>query len=353
MARYAGATDGWTFRNLNYRQVDTHPGYIHLQSEDGLVSITISSRKRTEPCPIFVDYTFSQPVDFRISAKFKYPEFTQQAHSNDPAGSSEFTTLWRGVNATLATTRGPRLVLATLPVGKTVSIGKEGVVKDVSATRSMILCIDATDRALEPKGSDTFVESWSSALADRNLPNQGDPEKDPARDVVSLSSDDGKLDRLFEYSIDAIESHQFASGDVVADVFFYRDSWLRDGTYTMIGLSLAGDYASVDRYFAFWNSQRDFSVGGEREAQQAAIAITGMWYYSLLNPEGHAFLSKSWAYVSYYGDYYAKRVEKEGMLHLAEEWICFIPAPSSWPNAEVYSGLRAAAKIAGTLGHAG
>jgi hypothetical protein len=40
------------------------------------------------------------------------------------------------------------------------------------------------------------------------------------------------------------------------------------------------------------------------------------------------------------------------MLHLAEEWICFIPAPSSWPNAEVYSGLRAAAKIAGTLGHA-
>jgi len=34
------------------------------------------------------------------------------------------------------------------------------------------------------------------------------------------------------------------------------------------------------------------------------------------------------------------------MLNLAEEWIAFIPAPSTWPNAEVYSGLAASAKIA-------
>ena len=55
--------------------------------------------------------------------------------------------------------------------------------------------------------------------------------------------------------------------------------------------------------------------------------------------------------MKYYADYYVGRVAREGMLNLAEEWICFIPAPSTWPNAEVYSGLRAAAKIADRLGH--
>ena len=149
-----------------------------------------------------------------------------------------------------------------------------------------------------------------------------------------------------------MESHQFASGDVMGDLFFYRDSWLRDGTYTMIGLSLAGDYDAVSRYFAFWDAQRDFSVGGEREAQQPAIGITGMWFYSLLTPKGTQFLESAWPYVKFYADYYTGRVGREGMLNLAEEWICFIPAPSTWPNAEVHSGLRAAAKIAAKLGHA-
>ncbi|HEY5079751.1 MAG TPA: hypothetical protein VII43_07880, partial [Opitutaceae bacterium] len=211
----------------------------------------------------------------------------------------------------------------------------------------VLLCIDATEEAIVPAGADTYLQSWRRVISDR-----ADLATDQPADVLTLSSDDQKLDNLFKYSIDAIETHQFASGDVMADVFFYRDSWLRDGTYTMIGLSLAGDYAAVARYFAFWNAQRDFSVGGEKEAQQAAIAVTGMWYYSLLDPQGHAFLASAWPYVAFYGDYYAKRVAKEGMLHLAEEWICFLPAPSSWPNAEVYSGLRAAAKIAGGLGHA-
>jgi hypothetical protein len=119
----------------------------------------------------------------------------------------------------------------------------------------------------------------------------------------------------------------------------------------MIGLSLTGDYDAVERYFAFWDSQRDFSVGGEREAQQPAIGITGMWLFSRLAPDGRTFLESAWPYVKFYADYYAKRVGREGMLNLAEEWICFIPAPSTWPNAEVYSGLRAAAKIAASLGH--
>jgi hypothetical protein len=334
-------------RTLGYRHEGTHPGFIRMASEDGLVSIEVRSRKRSDPCPVAVVYDFREPVDLRLSAQFKYPEFTQAAQADDAAGTATFQTLWRGVNATLATTQGPRLVLATEPAGATVSVDRTGLVKEIRGATRVILAIDATDAAPERAPGENYVAAWSRALSAK----AADPVARSAADVVSLASDDARLDTLFRSSIDAIESHQFASGDVMADVFFYRDSWLRDGTYTMIGLSLAGDYASVDRYFSFWNAQRDFSVGGEREAQQAAIAITGMWFYSRLDPDGAAFLAHGWPYVKYYADYYSKRVGREGMLRLAEEWICFIPAPSSWPNAEVYSGLRASAKIAAALGH--
>ena len=94
-------------RKLKYRQAGTHPGYIQLKSEDGLVTIEITSRKKAELSPIFVRYTFSEPVDLRLSTEFKYPEFTKESHSNDAAGYEAFTTLWRGVNATLATVQGP------------------------------------------------------------------------------------------------------------------------------------------------------------------------------------------------------------------------------------------------------
>ncbi|HMD61318.1 MAG TPA: hypothetical protein VKG78_07795, partial [Opitutaceae bacterium] len=231
---------------------------------------------------------------------------------------------------------------------RTLAIDRGGLEAEIDSARDVLLCIDATDQGIVRKSSASYAASWENLLGGTR---DSEAESVPGR--VTLASDDPKLDRMFACSVDAVASGQFASGDVIADEFFYRDSWLRDGTYSMIGLALAGDYPAVERYFAFWDAQRDFSVGGEREAQQPAIAITGMWFYSLLSPDGAAFLGKAWPYVRYYADYYAGRIEREGMLNVAEEWICFIPAPSSWPNAEIYSGLRAAAKIAARLGHAG
>ena len=333
-------------RSLGYHHAGTRPGYIRLQSDDGLVSIEIASRRDKGPAPIFVRYAFAAQVDLRLGARFKYPDFTQGFRSDDPSGLAEFTTLWRGENAVLTTTQGPVLDLATLPAGRTLSIDRGGFEKEIDATREVVLCVDATESAPARPAGGSFVTGWADVLG-----GYGEDEAKVASGRISLWSDDPRLDRLFERSIDAIESHQFASGDVMADLFFYRDSWLRDGTYTMIGLSLAGDYDAVGRYFAFWNAQRDFSVGGEREAQQPAIGITGMWFYSLLSPKGRDFLATVWPYVKFYADYYRGRVDSEGMLNLAEEWICFIPAPSTWPNAEVHSGLRAAAKIAAALGH--
>jgi hypothetical protein len=339
--------DGWRdLRTLKYHQDGTRPGFIHLVSNDGLVSIEVTSRRDRGPAPIFVRYMFAVAKDVRLTARFRHPEFTIDAHPADSDGNVDFATRWRGENAVLTTTTGPKLDMATAPAGATLSADKGGFVKEIKATREVVLCVDATESTMAHPVTGSFVGDWSAALG-----GFAEDRAKVAAGRISLESDDSKLDRLFEYSIDAVESHQFASGDVMADLFFYRDSWLRDGTYTMIGLSLAGDYEAVDRYFAFWNAQRDFSVGGEREAQQPAIGITGMWLFSRVSPKGAAFLGTVWPYVKFYADYYAGRVAREGMLNLAEEWICFIPAPSTWPNAEVYSGLRASAKIAAKLGH--
>jgi len=335
-------------RTLAYHDGGTRPGYIRMVSDDGLVSIEVASRTDKGPAPIFVTYAFPAPVDVRLTGRLKYPDFTRGASAVDANGSVHFDTLWRSVNSVLTTTAGPGLDLATEPAGRTVSVGSDGFVKEIDSTTRVVLCVDATESKVAHASPGSFVGDWSRLLGGFR---QDDAAVAAGR--ISLQSDDPKLDRLFECSIDAVESHQFASGDVMGDLFFYRDSWLRDGSYTMIGLSLAGDYDAVDRYFAFWDAQRDFSVGGEREAQQPAIGITGMWFYSRLTPRGNAFLESAWPYVKFYADYYTGRVGREGMLNLAEEWICFIPAPSTWPNAEVYSGLRAAAKIAGSLGHQG
>src|ERR1019366_3822318 len=169
-------------------------------------------------------------------------------------------------NAVLTTTPGPKLDMATEPAGTTFSADKGGFVKEIKSTREVVLCIDATESAMAHPSAGSFVRDWAELLG-----GYAQDASEVAASRISLESDDKKLDQLFKYSIDAVLSHQFASGDVMGDLFFYRDSWLRDGTYTMIGLSLAGDYDSVDRYFGFWNAQRDFSVGGEREAQQPAI----------------------------------------------------------------------------------
>jgi hypothetical protein len=334
-------------RTLRYHHDGTRPGYIHMVSDDGQVSIEVTSRTDKGLAPIFVTYSFPKAVDLRLTGRFKYPDFTRGARAEDGNGNVAFDTLWRSVNSDLTTTGGPALNIATEPAGATLSADKGGFVKEIDSATGVVLCVDATESKLAHSARGSFVRDWADAL--------GGYREDPAKVAagrISLTSDDKKLDRLFECSLDAVESDQFASGDVMGDLFFYRDSWLRDGTYTMIGLSLAGEYDRVGRYFAFWNSQRDFSVGGEREAQQPAIGITGMWFFSRLTPDGTAFLESVWRYVAFYADYYAKRVDREGMLNLAEEWICFIPAPSTWPNAEVYSGLRASAKIAAALGHA-
>jgi hypothetical protein len=338
---------GWLdLRTLKYSRAGTRPGRVHLRSEDGRVTIEVSARKNGATGPMFVRYTFAAPVDFRLAAGFKYPQFTRGFRADDASGAWEYATLWRHENPVLTTVEGPALVLATLPEGRTLAPEGGSEVKEFGSVSSVLLCIDATGTPVGGSAAKAYAARWAERLG-----GTGDTESEYVPNRVTLATDNPKLDRLFECSVDAVVSEQFASGDVMGDSFFYRDSWLRDGSYSVIGLSLAGDHEAADRYFAFWDAQRDFSVGGEREAQQPSIALMAMWVHSRLRDDGAAFLRQAWPYAKYYGDYYAGRIAREGMLSVSEEWICFIPAPASWPNAEIYGGLRAAVKMARELGH--
>ena len=85
----------WTdLRKLKYHHAGTRPGFIHMESDDGLVAIEITSRRNAALSPIFVKYSFSVPVDFRLSAQFKHPELIKETHSADEAGYSAFSTEW-------------------------------------------------------------------------------------------------------------------------------------------------------------------------------------------------------------------------------------------------------------------
>src|ERR1035438_6871172 len=216
--------DRWLdLRSLKYHHAGTRPGTVRLQSDDGLVSIEITSRKSAALCPMFVKYSFSRPVDLRLVARFKYPDFTEGFRSDDAAGCAEFETAWRGENAVLTTTKGPRLILASQPAGTTLAIDRGGVTRQFGSAREVLLCIDATERAMDRTASGSYAASWVSLLG-----GTGDSEEELVPGRVTLETGDRKLDRMFAYSIDAVASGQFASGDVIADEFFYRDSWLRD-----------------------------------------------------------------------------------------------------------------------------
>jgi hypothetical protein len=361
--------DGWhDLRNLKYHQLGTRPGYIRMQSDDGTVSIEGTSRRNTSPCPIVMRYTLATPKTMRLKVAFKPEDQISETHFSDRTGYLSFSK-GRSDQGRLGNDgRASRsLFLRTLPLGTTLSIGSAGAIKQFEASKQLVLRVEDSTPPFDAIGTEELAASTS---IDSKANHGVDPVTfSDGAERITLVSDDPRLDRLFECSIDAIESLQFASGVVTADFCKYQNSWLRDGTYSMIALALAGDHEAVGRYFAFWNAQCDFdavsmpapsaaptqqmfSVGGELEAQQPAIAITGMWYFSRLTPDSAGFLKKYWPYVRYFADYYSRRVDNEGMLNVGEEWICNIPAPSSWPNAEIYSGLRAAAKIAAEEGNA-
>src|ERR1022692_1694572 len=176
--------DRWLdLRSLKYHHAGTRPGTVRLQSDDGLVSIEITDRKSAALCPMFVKYSFSRPVDLRLVARFKYPDFTEGFRSDDAAGCAEFETAWRGENAVLTTTKGPRLILASQPAGTTLAIDRGGVTRQFGSAREVLLCIDATERAMDRTASGSYAASWVSLLG-----GTGDSEEELVPGRVTLET---------------------------------------------------------------------------------------------------------------------------------------------------------------------
>jgi hypothetical protein len=331
---------------LRYSDAGSRPGLIHLQSEDGAVTCEISSRKAAPQSPIFIKYSFKEAVNFRYDIQWKHPEKVRLEHSDETNGMSEFAVTWgcwRFVRFQPDGSYGPALKVATWPSGKSIPGDAGHFIREISSAREIVVCMDATGRQMPGYGN--FVEAWKSLLG-------GYRDSDQERNADRLQITTGKqlIDALFSDSIDAVEALQFSNGVIEADPFNYRDAWVRDGGYTVMGLALTGNFEEGDAFFDFWAAQPGFGwVGGEKEAQQGEIGVLALWYYSRLRPDGDAFLKKHWDYVQKVSSYMQKRVEKEGMLDLADEWICSSPRKATWPNAEVYAGLIASAKIADRL----
>jgi len=333
---------------LHDSDLGSRPGLIHLQADDGVVVCDITTCKSAPHSPIFIRYSFKEAVNFRYVVEWANPKLIAENHTDDSVGVNTVLPIWSCWENTgfhSDGSQGPALSVATLPVGKTIQNDTTHLIREVSSTREVVVCLDATGLQMPRKGH--YVEAWKTFLG-------GTQDSDEVRNADSLQITTGNklLDKLFSDSIDGVESLQFANGVIEADPFNYRDAWVRDGGYSVIGLALTGNFKEGDAFFDFWAGRPGFGwVGGEDEAQQGEIGVLALWYYSRLRPNGDDLLKKHWDYVQKVSNYMQTRVEKEGMLDLADEWIASNPHKATWPNAEVYAGLIASAKIADRLGH--
>ena len=167
---------------------------------------------------------------------------------------------------------------------------------------------------------------------------------------TTVTTPDAAVNRMARRALLNIRGNMFDNGVIIAGSDgWYKNTWIRDGGYSVMGLDLFGHHDLPARFYRYWLADEGFSYGGENECQQPAIGILGFLHHYRLTGD-RAFLADTWKYVEHFADYYAGRIEKEGMIGTAEEWINQIPAKTAWPNSEIYAGMRAAAEIARLLG---
>ncbi len=326
---------GWLdLRSLDYTREGSRPGYLNLVNTEEGVTVRMTADRSAADGPIVVRYTFTQPHDFRFNVDLlNVPN--PNLESNDALGLTEIATGgW-----------GP-LWIATAPTGHFVPspVSPSRFAREMKNASEVVVCLKTAEKVPTGGGDIPLARKWLQQT-EREQPDQAHR--------IRIRTGVRDFDEMLEASMDAIEANRFPNGVLIAgpDGPFYKGTWIRDGVYAALGDGLAGNHEGLDALFNYWIQDRGFSFGGENEAQQPAIAIVGLWYFSRLRLNGEEFLRETYPYVQHYAEYYTERVQREGMIHTAEEWICQIPSKTSWPNAEVHAGLRAASKIAGRLGH--
>ncbi len=318
--------DSWRdLRALGWLDDGSRPGRLRFRSANGGSTLSVTGLRGGERAPIVFRYGFSSPRALRFRLALA-------------EGSTATLSAAGGAAVVLADGPESRFTIVADPAGSASTSGRSAAI-DVPAAGEIAI-------AFHP----CFV-NVVDARAVSPEPASGVQEATGARIRTGIA----ELDDLLEASVAAVEANSFSSGVVIAGTDgWYKNAWIRDGTYSVLGADLAGRRNLASRFFRFWMREGGFSWGGENEAQQPAIGILGIRTHALLLGPGEAegFLREAYTYVKRYADYYSGRVEKEGMIGTAEEWICQVPAPCAWPNAEVYAGLAAAVKIARVLGAA-
>ncbi len=313
----------WTaFSEMQWSNENCFPGHVELTSEG--VRLSAKNGQDFSSNSLSLSYTFGEKSDVSFELSFLLPDWVKAEKFSK--GQLRFDIDWRQNPRQLKKADWQESFFIRTEPSVTPRKNEQGNwVWDFSGVKSVVFIYETPVQKTTIKTDDRFLE---------------------------LKTDNPKLDKTFLACLETVRTNQFASGVILADLFHYRDAWLRDGTYAMMGLALAGGHDAWGRFVDFWVRKGGFSVGGEREAQQPAIFMTGLWYASQFLRDGATGTAREkWDYFEQFGDYYERRVnEHGGMIPTAEEWICFVPALSSWPNSEIYSGLITASKTAQLLG---
>ena len=325
---------GWVdLRNAPWSREGSRPGRLRLAWKDGGARLEIRASRQAPFGPVLLVYTFDRARRFRFRLAGRRGGALPGIFRAGPS-TGEWTLQTRAL--------GP-LRVGSYPPGKP-AISEKGLNLEVPDARRVLVCLHAGPGDLPPTRGRAWARAWRDTLQGK--------WRDFRRTRIRTGLPD--LDALFDASVDAVEANRFRSGVIIAGSDgWYKNAWIRDGTYAVLGLDLAGHHREATEFFRFWIREGGFSWGGANEAQQPAIGITGMWFHSRIIPEGDAFLAEVYPYVRKYADYYADRVSREGMIRTAEEWICQVPTRTTWPNAEILGGLRAASRIARRLGRPG
>ncbi|MBI4604949.1 MAG: hypothetical protein HY721_23555 [Planctomycetes bacterium] len=277
-------------RQRRARETDagSRPGRLLLRASSG--GALAAWARRDPAAPLVLRYRFPSPRPFRFRV-------------SPPEGTGEVETAPGGAALTVPDGAGGRCAIATHPAGLAVASGRAGAMEVAAA-------------------AEVAVAVFPGAAPGELGPELARGPEAPA--AAAIRTGVAELDDLLEASALAVEANAFASGVIVAGSdIWYKNAWIRDGTYAVLGADLAGRRDLAERFFRFWIREGGFSWGGENEAQQPAIAILGMRVHALLLPpeDARGFLREVYPYVKRYADYYAGRVEKEGMIMLARSEV--------------------------------
>ena len=328
---------GWIDLKGSRTGHEGHPGDLTVRYTEHGVEARFAAHPRATTGPVVMTFAIDRPRRFRYQLTIKDSLARTGVHIERA-----------GAFATIVADSFNTYHVGAQPAPESFTFKDSVLTIVVPATGTVTITIDAEKRLPVVPAGTTLVEAWERAVTASTATA---PAAQDSRVTVRTGIVD--LDEMFAASIDAIDNDRFPSGVIIAgpDNPFYRGSWLRDGTYSIIGYELATAPHEAEDFYRFWITEGGFSEYGEAEAQQPAIGILGLWFHSRRLAHPHDFLQSVYPYVTRWADYYVLRLDREILLNVYEEWITQILSWASWPNAEVYAGLEASSRMAVELGH--